>query len=90
MRIMCAKAYAAETGYPLQTLRKLCRTGDIPCEVKGRVYYFDADVADKVIRVKMETQQQERRLSCGRSIKVIAKKKPLDFLAALKAEATWK
>ena len=85
MRIMCAKDYAVATGYPLRTLRILCRTGEIPCEIRGRVYYLNADVADKVIQRKMEAQQQESRTRCGRTIKVTRSKPPLDFLAALKA-----
>lgn len=53
MRILSAKDYAAETGYPLVTLCRLIRQGVIPHEKRGAGYLVEADTVDNIIAERM-------------------------------------
>ena len=53
MRILSAKDYAAETGYPMVTLCRLIRQGIIPHEKRGAGYLIDADMVDEIIAERM-------------------------------------
>lgn len=59
MRILSAKDYAAETGYPLVTLCRLIRQGAIPHEKRGAGYLVDADTVDDIIAERMNANLRQ-------------------------------
>ena len=59
MRILSAKDYAAETGYPLVTLCRLIRQGVIPHEKRGAGYLVDADTVDNIIAERMNANLRQ-------------------------------
>lgn len=59
MRILSAKDYANETGYPLVTLCRLIRQGVIPHERRGAGYLLDADVVNKIIADRMNANVKQ-------------------------------
>ena len=59
MRILSAKDYAAETGYPLVTLCRLIRQGVIPYEKRGAGYLVDADTVDNIIAERMNANLRQ-------------------------------
>ncbi len=67
MRILSAKDYAAETGYPLVTLCRLIRQGVIPHEKRGAGYLVDADVVNTIIadRMNANVKQTQQPLQFG-------------------------
>ena len=66
MRILSAKDYAAETGYPLVTLCRLIRQGVIPHEKRGAGYLVDADTVDDIIAERMNANvKQTQSLQFG-------------------------
>ncbi len=56
------KKFCASTGYPVTTIRELCRTGEIPFIPSGKAYLFDPKDAESAIRRKMEENAQKRRM----------------------------
>ena len=59
MRILSAKDYAAETGYPLVTLCRLIRQGVIPHEKRGAGYLVEADTVDNIIAERMNANLRQ-------------------------------
>lgn len=59
MRILSAKDYAAETGYPLVTLCRLIRQGVIPHEKRGAGYLVDADAVNTIIADRMNANVKQ-------------------------------
>ena len=41
--LMNAKEFCRETGWPLKTIRRLCRTGQLECWQQGRVYLLEKE-----------------------------------------------
>lgn len=56
------KEFCATTGYPVTTIRMLCRTGEIPFIPSGKAYLFDPEDAESAIRRKMEENAQKRKM----------------------------
>lgn len=54
MMMLNAKDYSQQRGYPLKTIRRLCRTRILACTQVGRVYYIDVDLADEYFREQAE------------------------------------
>ncbi len=46
---MNAKNYARSSGLPVDTVRRLCREGALPCLKAGRVYFINTEQAAKVL-----------------------------------------
>ena len=42
--VISAKQFCAETGWPLKTIRRMCRTGQLEHWQRGRVYLLNKDV----------------------------------------------
>lgn len=91
LEVMSAKDYAKRTNYPLETIRKMCREGDLPCDKRGKVYLIDVGVADTVIKERMLLAQAEKTEL--QQIRQRRRKRQIrsstgagfDFIAALKA-----
>ena len=43
--LMNAKQFCSETGWPLKTIRRMCRTGQLEHWQRGRVYLLNKDAA---------------------------------------------
>lgn len=56
------KDFCKTTGYPVTTIRALCRTGEIPFISSGKAYLFDPEDAEAAIRRKMEENAQKRKM----------------------------
>lgn len=56
------KKFCASTGYPVTTIRMLCRTGEIPFIPSGKAYLFEPEDAEAAIRRKMEENAQKRKM----------------------------
>ena len=41
--LMNAKQFCSETGWPLKTIRRMCRTGQLEHWQRGRVYLLNKD-----------------------------------------------
>lgn len=41
--LMSAKEFCQATGWPLKTIRRLCRTGQLECWQQGRVYLLEKE-----------------------------------------------
>ena len=65
MRILSAKDYANETGYPLVTLCRLIRQGVIPHEKRGAGYLVDADAVNNIIADRMNANVKTQPLQFG-------------------------
>lgn len=91
MQFMTAKYYAERTGYPLESIRRMCREGELPCDKQGKVYLIEVGVADAVIKERMAMAQAEKqavRQAKERRKRIMVRtggSKDFDFLAALKA-----
>lgn len=59
---MCAKEYAQSRGWPLKTIRRLCKEGILANKQIGRVYFINVDEADKYFQ---ETESDEREEKQG-------------------------
>lgn len=46
---MNAKVYARTCGLPVETVRRFCRDGALPCLRAGRVYLINTEQATKVL-----------------------------------------
>lgn len=46
---MNAKNYAMSSGLPVDTVRRFCRDGTLPCLRAGRVYLINTEQAAKVL-----------------------------------------
>lgn len=46
---MNAKNYAMSSGLPVDTVRRFCRDGTLPCLKAGRVYLINTEQAAKVL-----------------------------------------
>lgn len=60
LEVMTAKAYAKRTGYPLETIRRMCRDGELPCDKRGKVYLIDFSASDLIIKERMLSAQAEK------------------------------
>lgn len=92
LAVMTAKDYAKRTGYPLETIRRMCRDGELPCDKRGKVYLIDFSAADLIIKERMVSAQAEKkevRQSKQRHRKMYACQSSnstgLDYLSALNA-----
>ena len=56
------KDFCKTTGYPVTTIRALCRIGEIPFISSGKAYLFDPEDAEAAIRRKMEENAQKRKM----------------------------
>lgn len=56
------KDFCKTTGYPVTTIRAMCRTGEIPFISSGKAYLFDPEDAEAAIRRKMEENAQKRKM----------------------------
>lgn len=56
------KDFCKATGYPVTTIRMLCRIGEIPFIPSGKAYLFDPEDAESAIRRKMEENARKRRM----------------------------
>jgi len=52
--ILNAKQFALQTGFPLETIRRYCRTGILPHWKAGRVYLLDFDKTVKKLALLKE------------------------------------
>ncbi|MEG0798732.1 MAG: hypothetical protein RR384_08100 [Acidaminococcaceae bacterium] len=84
MRILSAKDYAAETGYPLVTLCRLIRQGIIPHEKRGAGYLVDADTVDNIIADRMASNTKSQPVVAVNN-RSRPKSTTSDYLAQLKA-----
>nr|DAY12398.1 MAG TPA: Pyocin activator protein PrtN [Caudoviricetes sp.] len=91
LEVMTAKAYAKRTGYPLETIRRMCRDGELPCDKRGKVYLIDFSAADLIIKERMlsaQAEKNETRQSKQRCRKIYVRSSNstgLDYLSALNA-----
>lgn len=53
--LMNAKDFCRETGWPLKTIRRMCRTGQLECWQQGRVYLIDKEAT--MLRLELFKQQ---------------------------------
>ena len=53
--LLSAKDFCKETGWPVKTIRRLCRTGQLECWRSGRVYLLDKE--ETLIRLELFKQQ---------------------------------
>lgn len=89
MQFMSAKEYAERTNYPLETIRKMCRDGELLCDKRGKVYLIEVGAADRVIENRMLARQAEKsgaRQAVRRSkqMRISGTRRGVDFLEALK------
>ncbi|WP_306667227.1 hypothetical protein [Phascolarctobacterium faecium] len=92
LEVMTAKNYAKRTGYPLDSIRRMCRVGELPCDKQGSVYLIDVGAADAIIKERMAMAQAEKeslRQAKQRRSRVRTRSygngQEFDFVAALKA-----
>lgn len=52
------KDFCKATGYPVTTIRMLCRTGEIPFIPSGKAYLFDPEDAESAIRRKWKRMRR--------------------------------
>lgn len=52
--ILNAKQFSTQTGFPLETIRRYCRTGILPHWKAGRVYLLDFDKTIKKLALLKE------------------------------------
>ena len=50
LKVLSSRKYAKQSGFPLRTIRALCRQGVIPCSFVGGGYYVHVEEADKVMK----------------------------------------
>lgn len=55
MKLLNAKQFAAESGFPLAMVRRFCRIGLIPHWKSGRTYLMDFDAALEAMKNCQET-----------------------------------
>lgn len=53
--LLSAKDFCKETGWPVKTIRRMCRTGQLECWRSGRVYLLDKE--ETLIRLELFKQQ---------------------------------
>jgi len=58
--LMSAKEFCQATGWPLKTIRRLCRTGQLECWRSGRVYLLNK--AETLTRLELFKEQPLRGL----------------------------
>ena len=56
MMVMSAKEFSQATGFPLATIRRLCRERRLPCWKTGRVYYLSKEKAVARLELLKETE----------------------------------
>ena len=54
--VMTAKQFATVSGFPLATIRRLCREKRLPCWKIGRVYFLDETKALARLELMKETE----------------------------------
>ena len=54
--VMSAKDFSQVTGFPLATIRRLCRERRLPCWKIGRVYYLSKEKAVARLELLKETE----------------------------------
>lgn len=79
--IQSAKDFSAATGWPVKTIRAMCRRGELPCLQRGRVYLVDAEVATRVLAQAVAADTESRRGT--RTIRVVRRSGKFDFKARL-------
>lgn len=89
MQFVTAKEYSERTGYPLETIRRMCRDGELLCDKRGKVYLIEVGAADRVIENRMLARQAEKsgaRQAVRRSkqMRISGTRRGVDFLEALK------
>lgn len=70
--LMSAKEFCQATGWPLKTIRRLCRTGQLECWRSGRVYLLNK--SETLTRLELFKEQPLRGLVADvpRQRKIIA------------------
>ena len=53
--LMNAKQFCSETGWPLKTIRRMCRTGQLEHWQRGRVYLLNKD--ETLVRLELFKNQ---------------------------------
>lgn len=53
--LLSAKEFCKETGWPVKTIRRMCRTGQLECWQQGRVYLLNKE--ETLARLELYKQQ---------------------------------